>query len=154
MTTPTPDASLPQTPRTDALPDISTEGRRLEAAATKGTEPCYIELGARIVRLRKAEGVSQKEVAYDLRMSRSSIANIEAGRQRIALHLLPMLATSIRCNIHDLLDGVIYTLPKTFKHEGWPVVAAEGSHDPEAQSGSIPPPRANSTAGRANRAPI
>jgi transcriptional regulator with XRE-family HTH domain len=48
----------------------------------------YAEVGRRIRALRAARGISQEELAAALSLSRTSVTNIERGRQRILLHIL------------------------------------------------------------------
>lgn len=54
--------------------------------ASKDIEPCYIKLGNRINSLRVVKGMTQDELAKKMKLQRTSIANIEAGRQRMLLH--------------------------------------------------------------------
>jgi transcriptional regulator with XRE-family HTH domain len=52
-------------------------------------EPFYREFGNALRRAREAKAVSQTTLAAEVGLSRTSIANIERGRQRVLLHLLP-----------------------------------------------------------------
>ena len=49
-------------------------------------EPCYPEIGAWLKQERERLGLSQQDVSVMLRLSRPSIANIEAGKQRLLYH--------------------------------------------------------------------
>ena len=49
-------------------------------------EDIYCQIGARIVELRKARGMTQGELADAVGMSRPALANIEAFRQRVMIH--------------------------------------------------------------------
>ena len=49
-------------------------------------EKCYIRLGKAIAKTRVEKGIKQATLAKKLKISRPSLANIEAGRQRIHLH--------------------------------------------------------------------
>ncbi len=51
-------------------------------------EPIYHTVGARILALRQARGMTQGELADAVGISRPALANIEAFRQRIMLHQL------------------------------------------------------------------
>ncbi|MCB0063473.1 MAG: helix-turn-helix transcriptional regulator [Caldilineaceae bacterium] len=42
---------------------------------------CEEEIGRRLFEIRKYKGVKQKELARKIRITRTSVANIEAGRQ-------------------------------------------------------------------------
>lgn len=52
----------------------------------RGIETPYKRLGEFCVRRRKALGWTQQELADRMGLVRSSIANIETGRQRLLLH--------------------------------------------------------------------
>ena len=64
----------------------------------------YQEFGHRLTRLRKSRDISQEELGAKLRLSRASIANIEAGRQRILLHHLFQLADVLSVPVSDLVE--------------------------------------------------
>ena len=49
-------------------------------------EPCYPEIGAWLRQERERLGLTQQDVSVMLRLSRPSIANIEAGKQRLLYH--------------------------------------------------------------------
>jgi transcriptional regulator with XRE-family HTH domain len=51
-------------------------------------EDLYRELGRKLRQAREAQGLSQEKLARQLGVSRASVVNIEAGRQRAPLHLL------------------------------------------------------------------
>jgi transcriptional regulator with XRE-family HTH domain len=61
--------------------------------------------GRRVAKLREAAGLTQAEVAERIGMSRSSVANIEGGRQPVYLDMVPILARALRCRIVDLLPA-------------------------------------------------
>lgn len=69
----------------------------------------YAEVGRR-VRLARGKR-TQAQIAAALGMTRSSIANLEAGRQRIPLHLLVLIAEITNTPVSEflprrsLLDG-------------------------------------------------
>jgi transcriptional regulator with XRE-family HTH domain len=56
----------------------------------------YQMVGERVKRARKAAGLSQAKLAKKLGMSRTSVVNIEAGRQRPPLHVLWNIAEHVR----------------------------------------------------------
>ena len=66
-------------------------------------EPFYREFGDRLRAARKAKGVSQVDVSKDVGLSRTSVANIERGRQRLSLHLLMEFARVLDVEPSDLL---------------------------------------------------
>ena len=63
----------------------------------------YREFGTRLRDARKRSGLSQDELAIRVGMSRPALANIESGRQRVALHNLPAFATVLGVEPDDLL---------------------------------------------------
>ena len=63
----------------------------------------YIEFGRRLRAARRRVALSQEEVARRVGLSRTSITNIERGRQRIPLHTLFLLASAVDCEAADLL---------------------------------------------------
>jgi len=58
-------------------------------------EHFYAEFGRRLRDLRRAAGLSQQELAARVDISRASVANIERGAQRVALHQAVELAAAL-----------------------------------------------------------
>ena len=73
----------------------------------------YRELGRRIrqARERNCEGLSQDALAKRLGISRASIVNIEAGRQRAPLHLLWQIAELLGTDLTSLIPRSEELLP-------------------------------------------
>jgi transcriptional regulator with XRE-family HTH domain len=69
-------------------------------------EPVYRLLGAKIERMRSTLGWTQDELARKVNMSRGSIANIEAGKQRILLHDIEVFAQAFQSSPKVLLRGI------------------------------------------------
>lgn len=65
----------------------------------------YIEIGKRIREERKALGFNQTDLAQEVGILRTSIANIEAGRQRLPIYMLYRIATALGITVNDLLPG-------------------------------------------------
>jgi len=63
------------------------------------TESVYKEFGQVLQRARKRLGLTQQQVAWQVGLSRPSIVNIEAGRQRIALHQALELCQLLRIRL-------------------------------------------------------
>lgn len=59
------------------------------------TNTLYRTIGTRINEARKAKNLSQEELARKTGVSRTSIVNIERGRQRLPLHLLWQIASEL-----------------------------------------------------------
>ena len=66
----------------------------------------YKRFGRKIGELRSAARISQFELAGKIGLSRTSVTNIERGRQRVQLHTLYSIATAIGKEPADLLPFV------------------------------------------------
>jgi transcriptional regulator with XRE-family HTH domain len=71
-------------------------------------ESVYVEFGRELQRARKDQRLSQAELALRVdptgkRLGRTSIANIEAGKQRVSLHLFLELARALKLEPVTLL---------------------------------------------------
>ncbi len=64
----------------------------------------YIEIGRRVRTARTS--ITQADLARALDLTRSSVANLEAGRQRIPLHTFLRLAEALGVEPSDLLPGL------------------------------------------------
>lgn len=63
----------------------------------------YASLGSRVQRGRKRANLSQAELAEQLGLTRASIANLEAGRQRPSALHVAMLADVLKVPVQELL---------------------------------------------------
>lgn len=69
----------------------------------------YEQLGVRLMQARRQRRLTQDRLAAAVRVSRTSITNIEKGRQVVPAHLLAKLAQTLNVPIADLMpadDGV------------------------------------------------
>lgn len=66
-------------------------------------ERVYAELGKRISAKRKERDLSQIELAQHVALTRTSISNIENGRQHLPIHQLYRFAEVLECSVHELL---------------------------------------------------
>jgi len=66
----------------------------------------YRESGRLVAGKRKQLKLTQSALAKQLHMSRASIANIEAGKQRMQLHLLFKLAKELKASPYDLVPSM------------------------------------------------
>lgn len=66
-------------------------------------EVLYREIGRRIQCERKELGFNQIELAQEIGLTRTSIANIEAGRQRLPIHVLYAIAEALGAPVTCLL---------------------------------------------------
>lgn len=69
----------------------------------RAIDQLYIEIGDRIRRARSTRSRNQAELASDVGLTRSSIANVEAGRQRMLVHSLVRIAESLDVPVGSLL---------------------------------------------------
>jgi transcriptional regulator with XRE-family HTH domain len=63
----------------------------------------YDEFGRRLRRARLAAELTQEQVGAFVGLSRTSVTNIEGGRQQIPLHLLVRLASAVGVSPGELL---------------------------------------------------
>ena len=77
----------------------------------------YEQFGKQLRGLREDAGLTQDQVAERVKLKRTSITNIERGRQHIALHQLYLLAAAVGKTPSDLLPdtepALQELLPKT-----------------------------------------
>jgi len=72
----------------------------------------YAAFGQRLRQARKAAGLSQTALADHVQLSRTSICNIEAGRQHVSLDLLYRIAEALSTAPMGLLPVVPTSLPE------------------------------------------
>lgn len=70
-------------------------------------EPLYAAIGKKIRRARERRGLSQEMLAASLRqpMTRACMANMEAGRQRIMLHVLIDIADACKTTLGRMMPS-------------------------------------------------
>ncbi|MFJ2651148.1 helix-turn-helix domain-containing protein [Streptomyces sp. NPDC087420] len=71
----------------------------------------YASVGDRIRDARSAARLTQAELAVPLGLARSSIANIEGGRQRLPLHVVVLIAETLNINVSELLPEMRESQP-------------------------------------------
>ncbi len=67
------------------------------------TKGLYEAIGVRIKDVRRSRGLTQAALASSLFLSRTSLANIERGRQRILVHTLIEIANALGVAIAALI---------------------------------------------------
>lgn len=67
----------------------------------------YAIIGQRIRINRERFNMTQEEMGEKVGLTRSSIANIELGRQKIQLDTLYQVALTLKLEVYDLLPSVI-----------------------------------------------
>src|SRR5215212_2661083 len=86
-------------------------------------EGLYVGLGALVRARREREGMTQGQLADRIGMTRTSITNIEKGRQKVQLHTLYDIAAALDASPAELLpsaqgvgpDAVDVQLPEDTK---------------------------------------
>lgn len=68
-----------------------------------GTQEFYTEVGCRIRRAREKLGLSQESLARLVSLTRTSVTNIEKGRQKFLVHTLMDLASALQVDAVTLL---------------------------------------------------
>ena len=81
----------------------------------------YQKLGQRIAQFRKAQGLTQQQLAEILEISQQTMAHYEVGRLRIAVVLLPALTKALGISVEELLEES----PKTAKGKRGPASTLE-----------------------------
>jgi transcriptional regulator with XRE-family HTH domain len=61
------------------------------------------ELVGRAVSARRSGKLTQEQLALAIGLSRTSVTNLEAGRQRTPLHILLRVADALDCELSDLM---------------------------------------------------
>lgn len=67
----------------------------------------YEMLGRSIRSRRDALGLTQQDLAQRLNLSRTSVTNIERGRQRLLIDQFCMVAQILKCDYEELLAGAL-----------------------------------------------
>src|SRR5690242_12049332 len=67
-------------------------------------EAVYRILGKRLRELREQKDIPQEELATFAGLTRSSIANIESGKQRVFVHQLLQFAARLKVGVAELLS--------------------------------------------------
>ncbi|PWK79471.1 helix-turn-helix domain-containing protein [Fulvimonas soli] len=74
-------------------------------AVTATERAFYVELGQRIATLRKAQGLTQVQLAKALGVAQQTLAHYEAGRLRLLAGALPTLADQLGVGVEDLIGA-------------------------------------------------
>jgi transcriptional regulator with XRE-family HTH domain len=69
------------------------------------TDSFYQRLGARIRDRRRAKRITQEAMATHMGLTRTSIVNIEKGRQHLAVHQLVRMSDLLGCPPGDLIPA-------------------------------------------------
>lgn len=66
----------------------------------------YVRLGLRLRERRKSAGLTQQDLAKALELSRTSITNMESGRQPLLVHTLVAAASAVGVAPSELIPEV------------------------------------------------
>ena len=75
----------------------------LPDAVTHEEKRFFKELGSRIAQLRKAQNLTQQQLAEELGVSQQVVASYEIGRRRVPVSTLPTLARVLGVSIEALI---------------------------------------------------
>lgn len=73
---------------------------------TEEIEVVYRAIGARLQMIREAVGMTQDELSKKVGYTRTSVVNIEAGRQRLPLHQVEEMARALSTTPRHLMKGI------------------------------------------------
>lgn len=90
------------------------EVRIATMAMTADEKAFFVQLGAKVAELRKAEGITQVQMAQLLGVSQQTVNSYEVGRRRIPVSSLPVLASTLGVSMEELIG----TPPAAAKKRG------------------------------------
>lgn len=71
---------------------------------TQDEKQFFRALGTRIAELRKAQALTQVQLAETLGLTQQMIASYEVGRRRVPVSMLPALARALSVSVEALID--------------------------------------------------
>ncbi len=74
--------------------------------ATKLVEPVYRQFGAKVEAMRAVMAITQQDLAKRVKLTRASITNIEAGKQRVLLADVERFAEALGVSPRSLMKGI------------------------------------------------
>lgn len=81
-------------------------------------ESFYLKLGSLIREKREAKGITQESLAWMVALSRTSITNIEKGRQKLLLHTFLDISSALELKPEALLPKIsLNELEQTINNE-------------------------------------
>ena len=93
----------------------------------------YRLVGLSVRDFREKMGVTQEELANKVGVSRTSITNIEAGRQKVPLHTLFEIASFLDVELSELLP----TREKIYQNNPIPVIIGGTRYDVSEKNARI-----------------
>jgi transcriptional regulator with XRE-family HTH domain len=95
-----------------------TKNKENEEFKTQGEEKLENEVAKQIISLRKALGLSQKELADKLNTKQSAISRIEKGEQNISIGLLEKIADALGVEVNVSLNFTQPDAPSAVNPDG------------------------------------
>ena len=77
------------------------------AAANQLIADLYTRIGDHLKTIREQRGISQLDLANAVGVTRSSVANVESGRQRIQIHTLIAACQALGCDPADIISRAL-----------------------------------------------
>ena len=65
----------------------------------------FVAFGERLAQLRKAQGLTQVQLAQALGVSQQAVTAYESGHRRVPISLLPLLARTLGVTVEALIGG-------------------------------------------------
>jgi transcriptional regulator with XRE-family HTH domain len=90
---------------------LTPEGEAMPESSDPKIDRFYLAVGELVRAARGAARMTQAQLAEGASLTRSSIANIEAGRQRVPLHVFMTLAETLEVEPASLLPGDLHAAP-------------------------------------------
>ncbi len=83
--------------------DCGNGDEMISSGSDREIDDFYGTVGSKVRNMRISAGISQMMLAKRIGFTRSSVANLEAGRQRVALHLFVRIADALGSDPCQLL---------------------------------------------------
>jgi transcriptional regulator with XRE-family HTH domain len=93
---------------------------------------CLADFGHRIRSLRRAQGLTQEQLAEAADLNPRTVQKIEAGKINIVLTTLLRLQAALRCSVGELFDDET-VLVMHDRRPSLPSTPADPGHGPEAK---------------------
>jgi transcriptional regulator with XRE-family HTH domain len=87
--------------------DVDSVAYNAHVPSARDPEALYRVFGRRLRDLREKRHVPQQELATLSGLNRSSIANIESGKQRVLLHQVLQFAEALRVTVGELVPSTL-----------------------------------------------
>ncbi len=81
----------------------------MRKARSDAARAFYVAIGRNIAVARQQRKITQDALARDVSLTRTSIVNIEKGKQQLLLHTLVQIAQALRVEPAELLPGIVPT---------------------------------------------